>query len=124
MRDGRVGQINISHITDLVNHLPNNSGNIQSMKKSSALGPSRKYVRSEGGGGGSSKSVRKRTRGRGEVNTLAYVRFEKNSTSNCCFPTHIRVSYSFHRCVLGHTYARPGKVNMSNHFIITNYRPI
>ena len=29
------------------------------------LGPSRKYVRSEGEGGGSSKSVRKRTRGRG-----------------------------------------------------------
>ena len=34
------------------------------------------------------------------------------------------MSYSFHRCGLGHTYARPGKVNKSNHFIITNYSPI
>ena len=85
-------------------------------------GPSRKYVRSEGEGGGSSKSVPERTRGRGRggVNALAHVRFEKNSTSNCCFPTHIRVSYSFHRCGLGHSHAKPHKVNMSNHLIMIN----
>ena len=35
--------------------------------------------------------------GGGGVNALAYVRFEKNYTSNCCSPTHIRVSYSFLR---------------------------
>ena len=73
------------------------------------MGPSRKVCTLRGGRG---------------VNALAYVHFEKNSTSNCCFPTHIRVTYSCHRCDLGHSYVRPGKVNMSNHFIITNYRPI
>ena len=61
-----------------------------------AKGPSRKYVRSEGEGGGRRKAYES-VLGGGGVNALMYVRFEKNSTSNCCFPTHIRVSYSFLR---------------------------
>ena len=61
------------------------------------LGAIQKVRTLRGGGRG---VVEKRTKayyGEGGVNALAYVRFEKNSTSNCCFPTHIRVSYSFLR---------------------------
>ena len=61
--------------------------------------PESTYAPREGEGG--RRKAYESVLGGGGVNAIAYVRFEKNSTSNCCFPTHIRVSYSFHRCGLG-----------------------
>ena len=54
-------------------------------------------VRTLRGGEGGRRKAYESVLGGGGVNALAYVRFEKNYTSNCCSPTHIRVSYSFLR---------------------------